>query len=58
MSLVAGISSSLVGYVYDWTNSYSFAYVLFALFCLLGFILVNAAFASGKSLRQSMKNAY
>jgi MFS family permease len=50
MSLMSGISASLIGYGYDWTKSYSFAYVLCALFCLLGFVLVNAAVASGKKL--------
>lgn len=50
MSLMAAISSSLIGYVYDWTGSYSNAYVLCALFCLLGLVLVRTAFVSGKKL--------
>lgn len=49
-ALITSFSSSLIGYVYDWTGAYTIAIVLCSSFCVLGLILILSASAFGKKL--------
>lgn len=54
-ALVTSVSSSLIGYVYDWTGAYTAGIVLCSTFCLLSLISILAASAFGKTLAAGIK---